>query len=102
MQVNLSEIEVVNNREESRFEAALGDLVAFSEYNLAGSNIVFNHTEVPVEFEGQGIGRKLAEAALNYARDNNLKVIPLCPFIAAFIRRNPQYQPLVWGYKAQE
>ena len=96
---SLNRIDVVNNQNESRFEAKVGDSVAFTEYSFAGKNIVFPHTEVPVEFEGRGVASKLVETALNYARDNDLKVIPICPFVAAFIRRNPECQPLVWSFK---
>lgn len=98
MQIDVNEIDVVNNVEDGRFEMHVGSKVAFAEYNLAGKNIVFPHTVVPPEFEGQGVGGKIVVTALNYARDNELTVIPLCPFFAAFIRKNAEYQPLVMGY----
>lgn len=98
----MNEFDVVNNEKQKRFEVRIGNRTAFTEYNVAGNNIVFSHTEVPREFEGQGIGKKLVETALDYARDNELKIIPLCPFVAAFIRRNPEYQPFVVGYKPKE
>jgi len=102
MQLDVNEIDIVNNEDAGRFEAQVGKQVAFAEYNLAGKNIVFPHTVVPTEFEGQGVGKKLVVTALNYARDNDLKVIPLCPFFAAYIRHHPEYQPLVLSYKPQE
>ena len=97
-QVDINEIEVIKNEDAGRFEVRVGKLVAFAEYYLNGRSIVFPHTVVPPELEGQGIGRKIVVTALNYARDNDLQVIPQCPFFAAFIRKNPEYQPLVEGY----
>ncbi len=96
------EINVNNNRDARRFEVRLNGNFAVLDYIPAGGNIVFTHTEVPDAFEGQGVGSKLARTALDYARDNELKVIPLCPFVAGYIRRHPEYQPLVWGQRTEE
>ena len=48
-------------------------------------------------FEGQGLGARLARFALDDARERGLRVVPLCPFIAAFVKRHPEYQDLVVG-----
>lgn len=90
-------LEVVNNSAEHRFEVRVGDDVAMIEYLLHGKNITMHHTEVPPAFEGQGIGSKLAKFALEYARANDFKVIPTCPFVKSYIERHPEYKPLVWG-----
>jgi len=50
---------------------------------------------VPKKLEGRGVGSKLIRAALDSARDRGLKVIPICPFVKAFIVRHPEYQALV-------
>lgn len=50
--------------------------------------IVLSHTEVPKAMEGQGVGSKLAKAAFAYAKENELKVMPLCPFMASYVRRH--------------
>lgn len=60
-----------------------------------GSAIVFTHTGVPTALEGRGIGSALAKAGLEYARANNLEVVPVCSFIRSYIERKPEYQPLV-------
>jgi predicted GNAT family acetyltransferase len=60
-----------------------------------GSPIVFTHTGVPSALEGRGIGSALAKAGLEYARANDLEVVPLCSFIRSYIERKPEYQPLV-------
>jgi predicted GNAT family acetyltransferase len=60
-----------------------------------GSAIVFTHTGVPSALEGRGIGSALAKAGLEYARENNLEVVPLCSFVRGYIERKPEYQSLV-------
>ena len=93
-------IVVVNNREANRFEVQVDGGLAMAEYMLPREKIVFTHTEVPPAAEGQGVGAALARAGLDYARAEGLTVIPLCPFIAAFIRRHAEYQDLVMrGYR---
>ena len=89
------EVEVVNNAAESRFEARVDSGLAFASYYLRGRTITFTHTEVPLAVEGRGVGNALARTALEHARAEGLRVVPLCRFIAAFIRRHPEYQPLV-------
>jgi uncharacterized protein len=54
------------------------------------------HTEVPEENRGQGLAEELAKFALNYAREKDLKVIPSCRFVNAYIKRHQEYQDLVW------
>jgi predicted GNAT family acetyltransferase len=78
-----------------RFEAAVGDDVAFVAYRARGGTIAFTHTEVPGRLRGRGVGEALARAALDSARARGLRVEPLCPFVAAFIRRHREYQDLV-------
>jgi predicted GNAT family acetyltransferase len=86
---------VNHNEAESRFEVDLDGKLAVTQYTRRGSHIFYNHTEVPPEMEGQGIGNSLAKAALDYAEAEGLKVVPRCRFIASYIERNPQYQHLV-------
>lgn len=66
-----------------------------SDYKLSGGTIVFMHTEVPESLEGQGVGSALVRGALEHAREQGYGVAPLCPFVAAYIRRHPEYQDLV-------
>jgi len=96
-QIDLDQVEVRNNPEAKRFEAQVGDQIAIAEYMLAGTNIIFTHTEVPPAFEGQGVGGKLAKYALDYAVEQGWKIQPLCPFINSYIRRHPEYKAHVWN-----
>ncbi|SDG88658.1 hypothetical protein SAMN05421505_10914 [Sinosporangium album] len=90
------DIRVVDNPQASRYEVLVdGALAGFAEYRLKREKIIFPHTEVNPEFEGQGLGSRLARAALDASRDAGLTVVPACPFIAAYIRRHPDYVELV-------
>ena len=85
-----------DNIEKHRFEADLGDgSVAIAEYNLLHGKIVFTHTEVPPAHEGQGIGSALIRFGLASARERGLKVIPICPFFAAYIKKHAEDQELL-------
>ena len=89
------EAPVRHNAEASRFEVETPDGLAVAEYQRARNLIVFTHTEVPEGQEGHGIGQRLATAALDWARAEGEPVMPLCPYIAAFIRRHSEYRDLV-------
>ena len=80
-----------------RFEISTGAGTAHLTYLRHGDVLEMVHTEVPGASEGQGYGAKLAEAALDYARGEGAKVVPSCPFVAAYIERHPAYAELVAG-----
>ena len=82
-------------RTDKQFEIRLGDEVAFAEYRLEPGAIVFPHTVVPDAFAGQGVGKRLIEAGLAYARDNKLWVKPTCSFFRAYITKRPELLELV-------
>lgn len=88
-----------NNPDQRRYELQVADQVAYIEYMLHGGTLTLTHTEVPQALEGQGIGGRLARFALEDARANGYSIMPLCPFVSAYIRRHPEYQPLVFGYQ---
>lgn len=86
---------VTHNKAEAEFELAIGRHRAVAAYQMEGNTIVFTHTIVPEALEGRGVGSKLIRAALDSARDRGLKVIPQCPFVAAFIEKHPEYRTLL-------
>ncbi len=86
---------VTDNPAEHRFELKAGDHVAVASYRLAPGVITFTHAEVPAAVSGQGIGSRLARGALEQARARGLRVVPQCPFIAAFIAKNAEFADLV-------
>jgi uncharacterized protein len=88
---------VADNPEVSRYEIRDGDdLVGIAAYDYrAGDMIVFTHTEVSDDYEGQGVGSQLARESLDDARRRGLRVVVRCPFITAWIKRHPDYADLV-------
>jgi predicted GNAT family acetyltransferase len=88
--------EVVDDAEKARYEILVdGQIAGFAEYRRRPGKIVFTHTVIRDEFEGKGLGGKLVSAALDQAREAGLKVVPICPFVAGYIGRHPEYLDLV-------
>lgn len=86
--------EVRDNPDRQRFELETGAGLAFSEYILRDNLLEVRHTEVPPELEGQGIGSRLARGVLEAARARGFKVRARCPFVAAYMKRHPEYDDL--------
>ena len=90
-----SSLIVRENASASRLEIQLGDQVAFAAYRVEANAITFTHTRVPEAWRGKGMGTQLIKAGLSLARERNLKVVPQCPFFAAYIRAHPETQDLL-------
>jgi predicted GNAT family acetyltransferase len=86
---------VVRNEAAGRFELPVDGGMATLEYERVEEAIVLSHTAVPADAEGQGAGGRVARAALEYARENRLLVVPRCRFVRAWIRRHPEYRDLL-------
>jgi predicted GNAT family acetyltransferase len=88
--------EVVLNEAAHRFEMRDGDDTAVLEYRLRGKDqMVLVHTGVPHRLEGKGVGALLARTALEHAREHQMRVVPLCSFVQAYLKRHPEYSDLV-------
>lgn len=89
----MAEPRVVHNEDKSRYEAWSGDtLAAVAEYRERGDRTVFTHTEVEPAFEGKGIAKALAAAALDDVVKRGRVIVPLCPFIADYLKKHTQYE----------
>jgi predicted GNAT family acetyltransferase len=86
---------VRDNTERHRFELETGGHVAFSNYKRDGGTIAIMHTEVPAALNGRGIGSALVRGLLDLVRAKGLIVEPLCPFVAGYIAKHPEYADLV-------
>ena len=95
MKIDLAKVAVENNTAAQRFEAEVDGQLAVVEYGFVDGSIVFTHTEVPPALKGHGLADKLVRTALEDARAHQLTVVPLCPFVASYLRRHPEYQALV-------
>lgn len=85
---------VIRNASSRRFEIG-GESDAYLQYATSPGLIRLIHTEVPARLEHHGFASELAKAALDYARDEHLRVDPACPFVRSYLERHPEYQPLV-------
>ncbi|NND71412.1 MAG: N-acetyltransferase [Rhodothermales bacterium] len=90
-----TDIPVIDNPDSKRFEVHVDGQIARVEYINATNKIVLTHTEVPINLEGRGIAKYLIKGTLDILRTRSIDVIPLCPFVKSFIRRNPEYADLV-------
>jgi len=95
-------VAVTDNPEELRYELHVdGELAGQIRYRRRPEAIVLVHTDVDPRFEGQGLGNRLVQDALDDLRARGLAVVPLCPFVAAFIRRHREYADLVATDRAE-
>lgn len=73
-----------------------GKRIAEMTYSKAGPNkIIIDHTEAAEKFRGKGLAKKLVYHGVEYARENELKVLPLCPYTKSVIQRNPDLQDVI-------
>ena len=88
-------IEVQHDRANSRFLAKLGGYEATLMYRLSGKELDLYHTYVPEVFRGRGVAETLCKAGFEYAKANQLTVIPSCAYISdAYLKCHPEYAPL--------
>jgi predicted GNAT family acetyltransferase len=86
---------VSNNPAQNRYELKVDGHIAATYYEIANGVITFEHTEVPPELAGKGVGSKLVKGALDQVRTEGLKVIAQCPFVKAWIDKHPDYTTLL-------
>lgn len=89
------EVVVTQNEARKRFEAEVNNKLALIEYIKTKDKIYLTHTEVPNELEGQGIASSMVKQVLNRIREQELALIPLCPFVAGYVKRHPEYASLL-------
>ena len=87
--------EVVHNASNQRFEMDVDGQLSVLEYTFKNHRLFLTHTEVPPDFQNQGLGTKLAHAALEYARQNDLTVVAICTFVKEYVDSHPEYQSFV-------
>ena len=87
--IDLDSLTPVHNPDASRFEVALGDQFAVVDYDLRGDVLTIHHTGVPSDFENRGIAALMTKAALDWAKIEGYKVIPICSYTRAYMLRHP-------------
>ena len=86
---------LINNAEAKQYEVHVENLVARIEYIRAKNRIFLTHTEVPKALEGKGIGTAMVSQVLQDIKHQQLTLVPLCPFVSAYIKRHPEWMELV-------
>ena len=88
-------IDIIHNEQNNRFETTIDGQTGYISYQNQGNALIYDHTIVPQALGGRGVGSALVKHALNYARENDKKVIPQCSFVASYINKHSEYQDLV-------
>ena len=89
-QRNAQNAAVVHNPSKQRFEINMDGQLSVLEYTFKNHRLFLVHTEVPPALQNQGLGTELAHAALEYARQNELTVIAICPFVQEYVSGHPE------------
>ena len=64
-------------------------------YHVEGNLIFLDSTYTPEEFRGRGFGARLVEAAISYAKEKNLKIVPVCPFAVEYFKKHPEHKDIL-------
>lgn len=92
----MEKYELIDNAPAECYEFHIDGRVVRLEYEkVSHGEILLTHTEVPSVLQGRGIGSALIGAALADIERKGLKVIPLCGFVSAYLRRHPQWMRIV-------
>jgi predicted GNAT family acetyltransferase len=90
-------MKITNNLALNRFEVSLSEGTGFLRYRMEADTMHLLYVEVPPEARGHGVAAELSRAALEFAKDRGLKVIPVCSYVAAYLRRHPEYAGMTAG-----
>jgi predicted GNAT family acetyltransferase len=89
-------VTVAENPESERYEIHVdGALAGFTKYRRRGDTRIFIHTEIAPEFGGRGLGSELIRRTLDDVRARGLDIVPVCPFVKAFLDEHEDYRDLV-------
>ena len=88
-------VDITHNQAANRFETTIEGHTGFISYQDQGDRIVYDHTIVPSELGGKGVGSALVKHALDYARNEGKKVVPTCSFVASYINKHAECQDLL-------
>lgn len=92
----MQDYKLIDNTEAKQYEFEIGDRIAKIEYIKSNNGEIYlTHTEVPTELEGGGIGTQLVEKSLEDIDEKGLRLVPLCPFVVGYIRKNPEWRRIV-------
>jgi uncharacterized protein len=76
-------------------ELAVEGSIAFIQYKLIRKTLFLIHTEVSPALEGKGVGSAIVQKALQFAKDNNYNIVPICPFVQSYLKRHKEWNEIV-------
>lgn len=88
-------MKVIDNTEKKRYEASVEGALIRIDYIKTRDKVFLTHTEVPARLEGRGYASELVKGVLEWVRESSLALVPLCPYVAAYIKRNPVWKELL-------
>ncbi|CAK7005057.1 MAG: hypothetical protein PARBA_00197 [Parabacteroides sp.] len=92
----MEEYELIDNAERGQYEFHIGKYTPLIEYiKSKNGEIYLTHTEVPPQLEGQGIGAQLVKKVLDDIDRQALRLVPMCPFVAGYIQKHPEWKRLI-------
>ena len=86
---------VTDNTARHRFELEEDGKLAFADYRVSDGKLILPHVEADAALRGGGAAGRLMEGVLAHARDKGMKVVPLCGYASAFMRRHKEYADLL-------
>ena len=87
---------LIDNVALHQYEFRIGDLIPRIEYiKTKNGEIYLTHTEVPSALEGKGVGSSLVRLALEDIERQQLRLVPLCPYVAGYVQKQPEWKRLV-------
>lgn len=87
--------DMIDNTARSRFERHEGGHTVFAEYRRQADQLIIPYVEAPPALRGTGAAGRLMESVLAFARQEGLKVTPICGYAAAYMRRHKQHHDLL-------
>jgi predicted GNAT family acetyltransferase len=82
---------VTDNAQAHRFELIENGMTAFADYHRHGDRLTIPHVEAPAGLQGTGAAGRLMEGLVEHARADHLKIVPVCPYAAAWLKRHPEH-----------
>ena len=93
--IDKKHLDIVHDEQAKRFETSINGHTGYISYQERDGKLVYDHTIVPQELGGRGVGSGLVKHALDCAREQDKKVVPQCSFVVSYISKHPEYQDLV-------